>query len=114
VPPLRQFGGQPNLEKAAFSLKPGDLSGIIEVAGQFVILKSQGMTTPVVTDFNAVKDELAKDILEKKQRVAMDAHLSKLLADAQITNFLSLKKSKAGNIETQAALETLRQETRKP
>lgn len=112
VPPLRQHGGQPNLEKAAFSLKPGDLSGIIEVSGQYVILKSQGLTTPVVTDFNAVKGELYKDILEKKQRVAMDKHLSKLMDEAQITNFLSLKKSKVGNAETQAALDTLNQETK--
>jgi parvulin-like peptidyl-prolyl isomerase len=113
VPPLRRFGGSPNLEKAAFDLKPGDLSGIIEVGGQFVILKSQGYTTPIVTDFNAVKDEIYKDILEKKMRVAMESHLSKLLADAQIANFLSVKKSKAGRLETQAALETLKQETSK-
>ena len=112
VPPLRQHGGQPNLEKAAFSLKPGDLSGIIEVSGQYIILKSQGLTTPVVTDFNAVKGELFKDILEKKQRIVMDKHLSKLMDEAQITNFLSLKKSKVGSVETQAALDTLNQETK--
>ncbi len=106
VPPLRRHGGQPNLEKAAFDLKPGDLSGIIEVNGQFVILKSQGLTTPVVKDFNAVKDELYKDILEKKQRMAMDSHLSKMIADAQITNYLT-KKTRLGAAETKAAMETL-------
>lgn len=110
VPPLRQHGGQPNLEKAAFALKPGDLSGIIEVSGQYIVLKSQGLTTPVVTDFNAVKGELYKDILEKKQRVAMDKHLSKLMEEAQITNFLSQEKSKLGSGEAQAALDTLNQE----
>lgn len=106
VPPLRKNGGQPNLEKAAFDLKPGDLSGIIEVNGQHVILKSQGFTTPVVQDFNAVKDELYKDILEKKQRLAMDAHLSSMIADAQITNFLT-KNARLGSAETKAAMETL-------
>ena len=108
VPPLRRHGGQPNLEKAACDLKPGDLSGIIEVNGQFVILKSQGLTTPVVKDFNAVKDELYKDILEKKQRMAMDSHLSKMIADAQITNYLT-KKTRLGAAETKAAMETLEQ-----
>ena len=83
------------------------------MGGQYIILKSQGLTTPVVTDFNAVKGELYKDILEKKQRVAMDKHLSKLMDEAQITNFLSLKKSKVGNAETQAALDTLNQESKK-
>lgn len=108
VPPLRKHGGQPNLEKAAFDLKPGDVSGIVEVSGQFVILKSQGLTTPVVKDFNAVKDELYKDILEKKQRIAMDSHLSKMIADAQITNFLT-NKTRLGAAETKAAMETLEQ-----
>ena len=109
VPPLRKHGGQPNLEKAAFDLKPGDISGIIEVNGQYVILKSQGFTTPVVQDFNAVKGELTKDILEKKQRIAMDNHLSTLIADAQISNFLT-NKTRIGAAETKAALEVLEQE----
>ena len=113
VPPLRRFGGQPNLEKAAFELKPGEISGIIEVGGQYVILKCQGQTSPVVTDFNAVKGELSKDIMEKKQRIAMDGYLSKLLGDAQIANFLAPKKSRAGKVETQAAIDALNQETKK-
>lgn len=109
VPPLRKHGGQPNLEKAAFELKPGDISGIIEVNGQFVILKSQGLTTPVVQDFNAVKGELYKDILEKKQRIAMDNYLSSLIAEAQITNFLT-NKTRLGAQETKEAMKTLENE----
>ena len=106
---MRKHGGQPNLEKAAFDLKPGDISGIIDINGQFVILKSQGLTTPVVLDFNAVKGELYKDILEKKQRIAMDRHLSTMVADAQISNFLT-NKQRLGGAERKAALEVLDQE----
>lgn len=114
VPALRRFSGQPNLEKAAFDLKPGDISGIIEVGGQYVILKSQGFTTPVTTDFNAVKDELYKDILEKKQRVAMDAHMTKMIEAAEIANFLDPKKSRAGTANVQQALNALQsQQNRK-
>ena len=109
VPPLRRHGGQPNLEKAAFDLKPGDISGIIEVNGQFVVLKSQGLTQPVVQDFNAVKGELYKDILEKKQRITMDKHLATLIADAQITNFLT-NKTRLGAAETKAAMQALEHE----
>lgn len=108
VPPLRRHGGQPNLEKAAFSLKSGEMSGIIEVGGQYVILRSQGYTNPVVQDFNAVKDELTKELKEKKTRVEMDKYMSKLIADAQITNFLNPKKSRVGAVETQASLEELK------
>jgi hypothetical protein len=108
VPPLRRHGGQPNLEKAAFALKSGEMSGIIEVGGQYVILRSQGYTNPVVQDYSAVKDELAKELKEKKTRVEMDKYMSKLIADAQITNFLNPKKSRVGAVETQASLEELK------
>ncbi len=40
--------GQPVLEKAAFELAPGELSGIVEVNGRYVVLKSRGFTSPVV------------------------------------------------------------------
>ena len=44
VPPIRPNSGQPTLEKVAFSLQKGELSGITEIGNQFVILRSQGFT----------------------------------------------------------------------
>lgn len=108
VPPLRRHGGQPNLEKAAFALKPNEMSGIVELGGQYVILRCQGFTNPVVQDFNAVKPELEKEIREKKTRLEMDQTMSKLASDAQITNFLTPKKSRIGTAEAQASLEELK------
>lgn len=108
VPPLRKHGGQANLEKAAFSLKPGEMSGIIEVGGQYVVLRCQGFTQPVVQDINAVREDLLKDVREKKLSKEMDATMAKLFADAQITNILNPKKSRVGNVETQASLNELK------
>ena len=71
VPPIQKNGGQPMLEKEAFTLKPGEISGVIQVGGTFVILFCEGYTKPVKTDFNEVKDLLYRDIHEKKQRIAM-------------------------------------------
>jgi parvulin-like peptidyl-prolyl isomerase len=105
---LRKFGGQANLEKAAFGLKPGEMSGIIEVGGQYVILRSQGFTEPVVQDPNAVKEDLIKEIREKKLSKQMDTLMAKLSAEAQITNILNPKKSRVGNAEMQASLEELK------
>lgn len=105
VPPLRRHGGQPNLEKAAFGLQPGEMSAIVEVNGQYVILRCQGFTDPVVQDLNAVRNELQAEIREKKTRLEMDTAMSKLLADAQITNFLAPKKSRLGAAERQATLD---------
>ena len=73
VPPIRRHGGQPLIEKEAFSLDPKEqeLSGIIAVGEKFIILKCLGRTTPVVDTVDDVKDELVKDIREKKLRLAM-------------------------------------------
>ncbi len=113
VPPLRRHGGQPNLEKAAFALQPGEISGIVEVNGQYVILRSQGQTTPVVQDFNAVKEDLAKDLMEKKTRIAMDNYLGKLIKETQIANFMDPKKSHASANETRAAVDAYQREAKK-
>jgi parvulin-like peptidyl-prolyl isomerase len=108
VPPLRKHGGQPNLEKAAFGLKPGEMSGIVEVAGQYVIVRCQGFTDPVVKEFQAVKTELSREILEKKTRVEMDSFMSKLISDSQVTNLLNPKKSRVGAVEAQASRDELK------
>ncbi len=109
IPPLRRHSGQPTLEAAAFKLQPGELSGIVETGGQYVILRSQGLTTPVVSSPEAVRAELSKDLLEKKQRVAMEKQLEGLLAAAQIDNFL-VPKSQLGTAATQASLKMLKEE----
>jgi hypothetical protein len=82
---------------------------MIETGGQYVIVRSQGMTTPVVSSPEAVRAELSKDLLEKKQRVAMEKQLEGLLAAAQIDNFL-VPKSQLGTAATQASLKMLQEE----
>ncbi len=89
VPPLRMHSGQPLLEKEAFRLKPGELSGIVAVGDKYVIMRCLGRTEPIVKEFNVVKDELAKDIREKKLRLAMAKEFDHLKDSAQIDNFLA-------------------------
>lgn len=89
VPPIRMHSGQPILEKAAFEMKPGELSGIIVIEDKYVILRCVGRTRPIVTDFNAVKDELYNDLLEKKMRVAMAREFEAVKEAAQVDNFLA-------------------------
>jgi hypothetical protein len=99
VPPIRRFSGNPVLEEQAFGLKPGELSGIVALGEQFVVMRMQGFTEPVVQDYASVKDELAKELREKKLRTAMQDKLDVLMKDAQIDNFLE-KTSQTGKIET--------------
>lgn len=89
IPPIRKHGGSPVIEDAAFKLKTGELSGIIAVEKQFIILRCQGRTRPVQPDFNSVKHNLHKDIQEKKFRVAMTQEFERLREAAQVDNFLA-------------------------
>jgi parvulin-like peptidyl-prolyl isomerase len=89
VPPIRKFGGQPQLEEVAFALKPSELSGIIQLANQFVILKCEGRTKPVEVNPQEVHDILYNDIFEKKLRMAMGEKLDEIRGKARIDNFLA-------------------------
>jgi hypothetical protein len=92
VPPIRKHGGQPALEKEAFALKPGELSGIVATGDKFVIMRCQGQTEPLVADYAAVRDELMVTITEKKNRLAMAKKFDDLKTAAQIDNFFEVAK----------------------
>jgi parvulin-like peptidyl-prolyl isomerase len=89
VAPIQRHGGQPLLEQEAFALKAGELSGVIQVADKFVILRCQGRTRPVPVKFEEVRNELYQDIYEKKLRVAMSQEFDRLMAASQIDNYLA-------------------------
>ncbi|TWT74455.1 Foldase protein PrsA 3 precursor [Posidoniimonas polymericola] len=89
VPPLRKFGGQPQLEQVAFELAEGELSGIVQVGDKFVILKSEGRTEPVEVTPDEVKDTLYPDLYEKKLRIAMAERYEEIRKSARIDNYLA-------------------------
>ena len=90
VPPIQKHGGQPLLEKEAFSLsKDNPLSGITQVGGTFVILFYEGRTRPIDTSFAEVKNLIYRDIHEKKLRVAMARTFDRLKDGSQVDNFLT-------------------------
>jgi parvulin-like peptidyl-prolyl isomerase len=97
VPPIRKHSGQPALEKEAFSLKPGELSGIVATGDKYIILRCQGLTEPVVSEFAVVRDELTISIREKKNRQAMAKKFDELKETAQIDNFFEVAK-KSGKV----------------
>ncbi|KAA5540290.1 peptidylprolyl isomerase [Roseiconus nitratireducens] len=92
VPPIRKFSGQPTIEREAFALQRGQLSGIIATGDKYIILKCQGRTEPVVSDLSAVKAELVRDLTEKKFAVEMAAEFDRLKESAQIDNFYEAAK----------------------
>jgi parvulin-like peptidyl-prolyl isomerase len=88
VPPIRKNGGQKQLEDEAFRLQPGDLSGLINIDGKFIILFCEGYTKPIDVSFASVKKDIEDDIREKKQRVAMAEYYQHMQDNATIDNFL--------------------------
>ena len=89
IQPIRRHGGMPTIEREAFELESGRHSGVIALSNdQYCILYKQGETQPVIQDFDAVKDEIAREIRDKKQRLAMQQKMDQLFKTAQIENFL--------------------------
>jgi parvulin-like peptidyl-prolyl isomerase len=89
VPPIQRWGGQPTLEREAFALKPGELSGVVQVADRFMVIFCEGFTEPSKVEFAEVRNELYEDIFEKKQRIEMARHFSHLRESATIDNFVA-------------------------
>jgi parvulin-like peptidyl-prolyl isomerase len=89
MPPIKRYGGQPGLEAEAFALKKGEISGIIQVDDQFVVLYCEGQTKQIDVDFATVRDMLYEDIFEKKMRMAMNDCFAQLQTEATIDNFLA-------------------------
>jgi len=104
IPPIRRYGGSPMIEEEAFKLRAGELSGIVSVEGQFIVLRCLGRTKQVQTDFNAVRSELVKDIQEKKLRVLMTKEFDRLREVAQIDNFMSGTSQSGGRTAGPVAL----------
>jgi hypothetical protein len=90
VPPIQKFGGQPVLEKEAFTLNDENpLSGILQVGGGYVILFYEGQTKPVAANFEEVKKLLQADIQEKKMRLAMARAFDEMRDKSHVDNFLT-------------------------
>jgi parvulin-like peptidyl-prolyl isomerase len=92
VPPIRKHSGQVAIEREAFQMKPGELSGVIATGDSYLILRCQGYTDPIVKDPSAVREELTRDLREKKMRLAMAKRFDELKEQAEIDNYFSAAK----------------------
>ena len=89
IPPISQYGGQPELEKEAFKLAEGELSGIIQINGAYVILLCLGQTEPIGVTFEETKDLIEKNIREMKLQTAIGEKFEELKDQASIDNYLT-------------------------
>lgn len=89
VPPIQKYGGRPLLEDEAFKLKEGEMSGVIQVDTNYVILFCTGYTEPEAVKYEDVKDEIHRDLYEKKLRVEMAKVYDAMLTASKYENLLA-------------------------
>jgi peptidyl-prolyl cis-trans isomerase C len=80
----------PELEKTAFKLKPGEVSGLIEVKAGYFIIKVEEIIPSKLLDFDEIKDKLRKD-LENRRKKEIRQELIKRLKEKAV-----IKKVQAG------------------
>lgn len=89
IPPIHRHSNQPLLEREAFTLKPGELSGVIQVDDKFVILLCEGRDKPNQVAMAEVEKLIYEDVHEKKLRVSMAREFARLQDTAQVDNFIA-------------------------
>jgi foldase protein PrsA len=90
VPPIRQFSGaHEELRKAAFKMKDGEISGIIQVDHQYVILKCEGRTEPIEHDLEDVKIQLDQELREREVQKMVASTFDDLKKRSRIDNHLT-------------------------
>jgi foldase protein PrsA len=90
IPPIRRYGGAEELEKAAFKLKEGEISAVIQVnLNNHIILKCEGRTEPTVTDISEVEESLIQELRQEKIQMAVAETFKKIKAEARVDNYLT-------------------------
>jgi len=92
VPPIPRFGNtSKEVEKAAFNLAPGEISGVIQVPENkhWVILKCEGHTEKIGVGLEEVRAALTNELREQKVQKLAHKTFSDLQASARVDNLLT-------------------------
>jgi foldase protein PrsA len=93
IPPIPRHSGSPNIEQAAFKLKPGEISPIVQLDDtlqRYVILKCEGRTEPIVTELD---EQIAAELEEQIKRQKVQEQVAKvfetLKKGTRVDNYLT-------------------------
>jgi parvulin-like peptidyl-prolyl isomerase len=86
IQPIRRHIGDQRIEREAFALQPGDVSPIIAVGNQFVILKCDARIPARQVPLPQVRDRIVETIKDEKLRSAAHGLFGELQKSATIVN----------------------------
>ncbi len=86
IQPIRRHVGDPAIEAEAFRLQPGQISAIIQVAQQFIILKCDEQLQAQPMPLAQVQERLVERIKEEKLRDAATGIFEKVQQTAVVKN----------------------------
>ncbi len=80
IPPIRRNLGDPEIEKVAFALADGEVSEILQVEGQYLILKCEAHRPSRTADFSfeQVREKIKFELQSKKETMAATEVFGKL------------------------------------
>ena len=89
IPPVRLHVGDPKVEEAVYTLREGEISKVIETAGQYLIFKCEKHLPATYVDpmyLETAKARLADRIKDRKLRMAGAELFKKLQNEARVVN----------------------------
>jgi len=78
----------PEIDKVAFSLRPGQISDVIETARGYCVLKVDEVKNPVTEPFEAVKDQVKERLLLEVKRRNINEFRAKAMKEAGVEIYL--------------------------
>lgn len=89
IQPIRKHVGPKEIETIAYAMKEGDISSVIQVADQYVILRCEGHLPATNIAFEKVKPVLMTMLRDNKMRRVAYEIFRKLQQSAQVVNVMN-------------------------
>lgn len=97
---------EPEIEKVAFSLKEGELSGVVKSIYGFHILKAGERLPEKIMTFDEVRDKLKKDLDTKRFDEKRAALLNRLKGEYPVEIYIRFEEERTGQTEGNEGIST--------